>query len=106
MNEKLEKILDSINIKNFYVGRGTYKDECCVYNYMEKPAFYADNMKKGTEYTILINLYVKNDIDLKKEKLIEAMNSNGIRGGISQKPQIESNGLYNIPILFNGFIAK
>lgn len=106
MNDLIEQALNSISIKNFYITKGTYAGECVVYNYISAPSFYADNTKKGEEYTILINLYAKTGIEAKKALVIKTLNAFGIKGGRAQQPfkEKETDTLYNIAISFNGFM--
>ena len=103
MHEIIGQALDSIGIENFYLSKGTYEGECAVYTYIEFPSYYADNSKQGTEYSILINVYVAaENVESTKEKVIEALNNVGIKGGRVKEPRKEKE-LYNIPINFKVF---
>ena len=106
MNKLLEQALDSINMTSFYVNKESYSGECVVYNYISGPSYYADNMKQGEDYTILLNLYCKSGIEAKKKLIVKTLNSFGISGGRAQVPVLESTGYYNIAIQFNGFIRE
>lgn len=103
MNSKIKQALESVGIKCFYIDRGTYAEDCVVYNYISKPSYYADNTLKGTEYTVLLNVYSKSGIEATKAKVIKAMNDNGIKGGIAQKT-IKEDIFYNTAIQFAGFM--
>ena len=103
MYEIIGQALYSIGLENFYISKGTYEGECAVYTYMEFPSYYADNTRQGTEYSILVNLYVSaENIESTKEKVIEVLNNSGIKGGRVQEPRKEKE-LYNIPISFKTF---
>lgn len=103
MYEIIGQALDSIGIENFYISKGTYEGECAVYTYIEWPSYYADNTRKGTEYTILVNVYAAaENIESTKEKVIKALNNAGLKGGRVQEPRKEKE-LYNIPISFKAF---
>lgn len=103
MYKIIGQALDSIGLENFYISKGIYEGECAVYTYIEFPSYYADNTRKGTEYSILINLYVSaENLESTKDKVIKVLNEAGIKGGRVQAPRKE-NDLYNIPIGFKAF---
>ena len=106
MNKLIKQALDSIGVKSFFITKESYEGECVVYNYISSPSYYADNIKKGDKYTILLNLYSKTGIESTKTNVIKAMNSYGIRGGVAQKTIKEENGMFNTPIQFNGFMSN
>lgn len=106
MYEIIGQALDNINLENFYISKGTYEGECVVYTYIEFPSYYADNTRQGTEYSILVNLYVSaENLESTKDKVINVLNDVGIKGGRVQEPRKEKD-LYNIPITFNAYIRK
>ncbi|MBE6051600.1 MAG: hypothetical protein E7214_13375 [Clostridium sp.] len=103
MYEIIGQALDSINLENFYISKGTYEGECAVYTYIEFPSYYADNTKQGTEYSILVNLYVSaENLESTKDKVIKVLNEAGIKGGRVQETRKERD-LYNVPISFKAF---
>lgn len=103
MYKIIGQALDSIGLENFYISKGTYEGECAVYTYIEFPSYYADNTKQGTEYSILVNLYVSADnLESTKDKVIKILNEAGIKGGRMQEPRKEKD-LYNVPIGFKAF---
>ena len=103
MYKIIGQALESIGLENFYISKGTYEGECAVYTYIEFPSYYADNTRQGTEYSILVNLYVSaKNIENTKNKVIEVLNNVGIKGGRVQEPRKEKE-LYNIPIGFKTF---
>ncbi len=103
MYKIIGQALDSIDLENFYISKGTYEGECAVYTYLEFPSYYADNTKQGTEYNILVNVYVAaENIESTKDKVIKALNNAGIKGGRVKEPRKEKE-LYNIPISFKKF---
>ncbi len=106
MNKLIKQALDSIGINSFYITKESYEGECVVYNYISKPSYYADNKLKGTEYTILLNVYSKSKIEETKSKVINVLNAYGIRGGVAQKTMKEEDGLFNTPIQFNRFMRN
>lgn len=106
MNEKIKKVLDNLKIESFYLTRKNYKGECVVYNYISNPLYYADNEEKAREYTILLNVYSKEKIDFKNEKIRKAMLNAGFRGGRVQVPIQVENGFFNTAISFKGYLRS
>lgn len=107
MNKLIAQALNSIGIPIYFITRGTNNVECVVYNYISNPSYYADNTPKGTEYTILLNVYSKTNIEITKKNVLEAMRNAGFKGGQVQNTIVEDSNivLYNTPIRFNGYIA-
>ena len=104
MYKIIGQALDSIGLENFYISKGTYEGECAVYTYIEFPSYYADNTRQGTEYSILVNLYVSaENLESTKDKVIKVLNEAGIKGSRVQEPRKEKD-LYNVPIGFKAFI--
>lgn len=106
MNEKIKKALESIGVKSFFQHRGNDKEECVVYTYFSGPLSYADNRETAREYTILLNVYSKDDIESKNEKVRKAMIDAGFRGGRVQTPNLEQNGFSNTAIQFKGYLLE
>ena len=103
MYKIIGQALDSIGLENFYISKGTYEGECAVYTYIEFPSYYADNTRQGTEYSILVNLYVSaENLESTKDKVIKILHKAGIKGGRVQEPRKEKD-LYNVPIGFKAF---
>ncbi|WP_338630412.1 hypothetical protein [Clostridium baratii] len=106
MNEKIKKALDSIGVKCFFQHRGDYKGECVVYTHISNPLSYADNRETVREYTILLNVYSKEDIENKNEMVRKVMIKNGFRGGIVKTPMLLENGFTNTAIQFKGYLLE
>lgn len=104
MTNKIKEVLNSIGIKSFFITKEAFNGECVVYNYTSKSLYYADNIEKAREYTILLNVYSVNDIEKTKEKIRKAMFEHGFKGGVMQKTLKENTGLFNTPILFKGYL--
>ena len=103
MYKIIGQALDSIGLENFYISKDTYEGECAVYTYIEFPSYYADNTRQGTEYSILVNLYVSaENLESTKDKVIKVLNEAGIKGSRVQEPRKEKD-LYNVPIGFKAF---
>ena len=108
MNKLIAQALISLGIPTYFITRGTNNVECIVYNYISNPILYSDNTLKGTEYTILLNVYSKTNIETTKKNVLAAMRTSKFQGGQVQKTLLEDSsiGLYNTPITFNGYIAE
>lgn len=109
MNKKIGQALLSVGLPVYYITKGNKKDtEYIVFNYSAYPSTYADNKLKGTNYTILINLYCTSNIEEYKDSILNIMRSNGFVGGNLEPTHTESdsNGsiIYNTAIVFKGFL--
>lgn len=104
MNILIKNVLDSLGITNFFIMKDKkFEGEHVVYNYTSSPSYYADNRKKGDNYTILLNVHLIKNIEVTKKKIIKAMNENGIKGGRVEATLKESNGYLNTAITFKAF---
>ncbi|MBS6601299.1 MAG: hypothetical protein KH333_09875 [Clostridium sp.] len=110
MNNIIKEVLKDIGLPNYFIEREEGIDECIVYNYISKPSYYADNKLKGTNFTILINLYCKSNVEANKRNLLKTMRNNGFKGGNVKTTMLEGeiNGekIYNTPIIFEYYIAE
>lgn len=109
MNKKIGKALSIVGLPTYFISKGVSKDkEYILFNYLSYPSLYADNSLKGTNYTILINLYCINNVEQYKSIILKAMIKNGFLGGNIEPTRIEndSNGnlIYNTAITFKAFL--
>lgn len=108
MGDEIRRALDVVGLPNYFVTRGSNNTECIVYNYTSTPCYYADNTLKGTEYTILLNIYTKDKVEAYKKQVLEAMRSSGFKGGnvgatVPEYNMNETDFFYNTAITFKGF---
>ena len=61
INKFIIKTLKPCGIPIYFVTRGENKKECIVFNVLETPGEFSDNREELTEYTILLNIYVKSN---------------------------------------------
>ena len=67
ITKKIKTALDEVGIPCYFITRGNNPAPCVVYNYNEKPKFFADNEEKAIQYTVLLNLYCNNNIENTKK---------------------------------------
>lgn len=74
----IKKALDNIAIPNYFITRSSNKEDTyCVYNYVATPSYSADNEEKAIKYTVMVNLYCKNNIENNKKNIVETMQKEG-----------------------------
>lgn len=110
MIKKIKEALNSISIPSYYLIRDGTEEECIVYSYISNPQEYADNAIRNTKYTILINIYVKNNVENIKKEVLNSMRLNGFLGGNVQNtmPIYRDNQLieFNTAIKFVGYMKS
>lgn len=106
MNERIANALNRTRLENYYISREDDTRECIVYNFISSPLDYADNTKKSTKYTILLNIYVKDGITDAIEEVIRVMTEAGFKESQTEVAKKIENELYNIPIKFKGYILE
>lgn len=77
ISEKIKNALADISLPNYFITRANDKQECIVYNYIEKPSRNADNEEKASMYVVMLNLYCKSNIENNKKLIINAMQKAG-----------------------------
>lgn len=100
ITKKIKTALDEVGIPCYFITRGNNPAPCVVYNYNEKPKFFADNEEKAIQYTVLLNLYCNNNIENTKKLVLEVMQKYGFIKTAVQSTILDGSGFFNTPIQF------
>lgn len=98
ITKKIKTALDEVGIPCYFITRGNNPAPCVVYNYNEKPKFFADNEEKAIQYTVLLNLYCNNNIENTKKLVLEVMQKYGFIKTAVQSTILDGSGFFNTPI--------
>ena len=106
ISEKIKNALADISLQSYFITRANDKQECIVYNYIEKPCRSADNEEKATLYTVMLNLYCKSNVENNKKLIINAMQKAGfMRKAVASTVVVEA-GFFCTAITFAISIDK
>lgn len=98
----LEQTLKNCNeLPAYFIIRERENEECIVYNYIEIPKLMGDMEEIATQYTVLLNLYCKRNIEANKKKVLKAMLNDGFKKRLITSPILEKNGLFNTAMQFS-----
>ncbi|MBY7006798.1 hypothetical protein FDA25_02555 [Clostridium botulinum] len=100
IGDLLKQSLKDIGLPSYYLKRPSDTNECVIYNYIETPKLYGDNVELASKYTVLLNVYCKNKIETNKKNVIRAMLKNGFKKKIILQTILEENELYNTAMQF------
>ena len=100
IKEKLNEALKELGIPYFFVNRSNIKAPCIVYNFIESPNWYADDSRKGTRYTIILNVYSEKEISKLKQQVRKTMEKVGFLMTGSASTLKDDTGYYNSPMNF------
>lgn len=100
MSNLIQETLSGSGIDNYYITRDKEAGECVVYNYYSYPKYYADNEEKATEYVVLLNAIVKENVEDFKRSVINAMVQAGFKKLMVESTVLEDNDYCNTPIKF------
>ena len=98
ITKKIKTALDEVGIPCYFITRGNNPAPCVVYNYNEKPKFFADNEEKAIQNTLLLNLYCNNNIENTKKLVLEVMQKYGFNKTAVQSTILDGSGFFNTPI--------
>lgn len=101
INESIRNALSDVGMPSYYVTRGSNKAPCIVYNYTEIPHYFADNEEKASKYTVLLNVYCLENIEVTKKLVIDKMVLNGFLKKSVLSTMLEDTGYFNTPIQFS-----
>ena len=95
ISEKIEEMAENLNIPCYFIKRPEENEDCIVYTYTEVPSLIGDNKEYGTKYTVLFNLYCKENIEDNKKQLKNALESHGFLKKMILGTILEKNEMYN-----------
>lgn len=100
IGDLIKNALKDVGLPNYYLKRNDETQEAIVYSYLEFPNKYGDMKEMSTKFTILLNLYCKNKIEVNKKKVKDAMVNAGFKKALIAGTVQEQNGLYNTAMQF------
>lgn len=97
INELILNTLDDF-IPTFYITKGNFKGKCIVFNYIEAPSSYADNIEDFTAYEVLLNVYDDCNILNTSNEIIKRLKTKGFKKVSVQSALSCDDGFFNLPI--------
>ena len=89
-----------MTIPNYFITRASDKNECIVYNYVATPSWSADNEEKAVKYTVMVNLYCKQNIEKYKKEIVESMQKAGFMRKSVASTVVNETGFFCTALTF------
>lgn len=106
INELIDKTLDNLGIKYYYLERPSNVFPCVVYSYNEYTNATGDNEEESIKYDVYFNIITKKDLNLYTRLLKDVLKENGfIKSVINSPVKFEGTDYYQITFNYIKTIA-
>lgn len=96
----IEDALKNVQLPSYYLERFDSTEEAIVYSYIETPSQYGDLKETATKYIVLLNVYCKSKIEIRKKYIKDAMLEYGFKKVTILGTKKEKNDMYNTAMQF------